>query len=58
MELWLDGQNARTYVLQASTDLFHWSPISTNILSGSSIRFLLPTTNSARMFYRGLLSQP
>jgi hypothetical protein len=58
MELWLDGQNARTYVLQASTDLFHWSPVSTNILSGNSIRFLLPTTNSARMFYRGLLSQP
>jgi Glycoside hydrolase family 44 len=56
--LWLDGQAARTYILQSSTDLFHWSAISTNTLSSNSVGYLVPTTNSTHMFYRGLLSQP
>jgi hypothetical protein len=58
MELWLNGQAARTYVLQSSTDLFHWFPVSTNLLSSNSFRFLLPETNSGSLFYRGLLTQP
>jgi hypothetical protein len=58
LELWLNGQAARTYVLQSSTDLFHWSPVSTNTLSSNSLRFVMPATNSPEMYYRGWLSQP
>ena len=57
-ELWLDGQAGRTYALQTSTNLLGWSSISTNTLSSNSFRFLVPVTNSAQIFYRGLLSQP
>jgi hypothetical protein len=58
LELWLNGQNARTYIMQSSTDLFNWSSVSTNTLSSNSLRFLAPMTNSPQMFYRGQLSQP
>ena len=58
LELWLNGQAARTYVLQSSTDLMHWSPVSTNTLSSNSFRFLMPATNPPQMYYRGWLTQP
>jgi hypothetical protein len=58
MELWLNGQAGRTYVLQTSTDLFNWSPISTNTLASNSFRFLFPTTNPFPNYYRSSLSQP
>ena len=58
MELWFDGQAARTYVLQSSTDLIHWLPISTNTLSSNSFRFVVPSTDPQQIYYRGWLSQP
>jgi hypothetical protein len=58
MELWLNGQAGRTYVLQSSTDLLNWSPISTNTLASNSFRFLMSATNPSQLFYRGWLSQP
>jgi hypothetical protein len=52
--LWLDGQSGQTYILQSSTDLVHWLPVSTNTLSSNSFELFVPMTNSTRMFYRGL----
>jgi hypothetical protein len=56
LNFWLDGQAGQTWVLQSSTDLIHWSATSTNTLAGNSFEFFVPTTNSAQMFYRGLLN--
>ena len=54
----LAGQAGQTYVLQSSTDLFHWVGFSTNTLSSNSFPYLIPTTNAAKMFYRGLIKSP
>src|SRR5204863_1030563 len=53
LELWLDGQAGTSYALLSSSALPGWLPISTNSLTSNSIRFLVPTTSSAPMFYRG-----
>ncbi len=58
LELWLNGQAARTYVLQSSTDLLHWLPVSTNTLSSNSFRFVMPATDPTQVYYRSWLSQP
>jgi hypothetical protein len=56
--LWLDGQTARSYALQSSTDLVHWVALNTNTFTSSSFLYSVATTNTARMFYRGLLTAP
>ena len=58
MELWMDGQGGQSYILQSSTNLTVWSAVSTNTFASNSLRMLLGTTNSARMFYRGQLNSP
>ncbi|HEY3761180.1 MAG TPA: glycoside hydrolase family 44 protein [Verrucomicrobiae bacterium] len=58
LRLQLNGQQGLTYVVQASSNLQTWRPISTDSLAGSSTNFLLPTTNSARMFYRAAGQTP
>jgi hypothetical protein len=58
MELWMDGQGGQSYILQSSTNLTAWSAVCTNTFSSNSFRILVGTTNSARMFYRGLLNSP
>jgi hypothetical protein len=52
LQLQLDGQPGQNYLLECSTNLIAWQPISTNLLSGSSTNLMVTTTNSARMFYR------
>ncbi len=52
--LWLDGQAGQTYLLQSSANLVNWSAVSTNTLSSNSFEIFLATTNSTRMYYRGL----
>ncbi len=54
----LNGQAGLAYVLQSSTDLFHWVGVSTNTLSSNSFPYLVATTNPAKMFYRGLFKSP
>ena len=54
----LNGQAGLAYVLQSSTDLFHWVGVSTNTLSSNSFPYLVATTNPAKMFYRGLYKSP
>ncbi len=58
LELWLNGQAGQSYVLQSGTDLVHWVAVSTNALSSNSFSFLVATTNTAKMFYRGRLNSP
>jgi len=55
MGIWLNGQAGLTYILQASTDLAHWTPIGTNQLAGNSFEFIVPMTNGTQMFYRSQL---
>jgi len=56
LNIWLNGQAGQAYALQSSTDLVHWSAVSTNTLSSNSFEFFMPTTNFSEVFYRGLLS--
>jgi len=50
---WVQGEIGGKFVLQSSTNLFTWTPVSTNTLSGQRMQFL-PATNSARIFYRAV----
>jgi hypothetical protein len=58
MEFWMDGQGGQRYILQSSTNLTVWSAVSTNTFASNSFRILVGTTNTARLFYRGLLNPP
>ncbi len=58
LELWMDGQGGQRYLLQSSTNLTTWSAVSTNTFSTNSFRFLVSTTGSASVFYRGVLISP
>jgi hypothetical protein len=58
LSLWLNGQAGLVYILQSSTDLFHWGAVSTNTLSSNSFSYLVATTNTVKMFYRGLFNSP
>jgi hypothetical protein len=58
LPFWLNGQTGLTYILQSSTDLFHWVGVSTNTLSSNSFPYLVATTNPAKMFYRSLFKSP
>ena len=56
--LWLDGQAGQIYVLQSSTNLAHWVPVSTNTLSSNSHAFVLAPGSATRQFYRAFLLAP
>ncbi len=50
----LQGQSGQSYVIQGSSDLVHWQPISTNLLASNSILLNVPATNILIEFYRAL----
>ena len=56
LTLSLNGQAGQTYVFQSSTDLVHWTAISTNTLSSNSFSFPITATNAAKTFFRGLVN--
>ena len=58
LELWLDGQAGQSSVLQSSTDLTAWLPVSTNQMASNSFQFLVPVTNGAQKFYRAWRNPP
>ena len=58
LTLRLNGQAGQTYILQSSTDLVHWTAVSTNLLASNSIPYLVSISNISKMFYRGLLISP
>ena len=48
------GEIGRSFILQSSADLIHWTAESTNTLSSNSFQMILPATNSAATYYRAL----
>jgi hypothetical protein len=52
--LWVNGEIGRSFVLQSSTDLSHWTAVGTNALGGTNGPFLLSAGSSAE-FYRAVL---
>jgi hypothetical protein len=51
----LSGPVGSNYVLQASTNLIDWTPITTNVIStGGKRTFTDPTTNYVQRFYRAM----
>jgi hypothetical protein len=54
-EFSVNGEIGRSFVLQSSTDLLHWTSVSTNTLAGTNAPFLLPGGSRAQ-FYRAALS--
>ena len=51
----LQGQPQSTYVIQSSTDLRIWLPISTNTLQTSQMDITDPTPPARQKFYRAVL---
>jgi hypothetical protein len=50
------GQIGQNFIMQSSTDLIHWSAVSTNTLASTNASFLLPAPAQTQ-FYRAALSQ-
>lgn len=56
--LQLAGQNNVPYVLQSSPDLYHWTPVATNILSGGTLEITNSVApGSSQEFWRALWQQ-
>jgi uncharacterized repeat protein (TIGR03806 family) len=55
-QLQIAGPTGKTYVLQASTNLFNWVPIRTNVPASTPFTIVDPNaTNFSRRFYRAVL---
>src|SRR5687768_7729305 len=57
VRLRLTGTEARSYVIQRSSDLITWLPVSTNTVVGGAIEFTQPTSANTQRFYRAVLAQ-
>jgi len=53
-DLWLNGAAGQRYAILSSTNLKSWTPVQTNTLATGAWHLVLPATNGARCFYRGL----
>jgi hypothetical protein len=49
------GQIGQNFILQSSSDLLHWSAVSTNILASTNATYLLPA-GAQTQFYRAAVS--
>jgi uncharacterized repeat protein (TIGR01451 family) len=59
IQLTLTASPGQTYIVDISTDLVSWTPVSTNGTgSGGAFTFTDSSTNSARRFYRASLVSP
>jgi len=45
-----NGVAGQSYVILSSTDLVNWSPVQTNLLSGSSTNLSFPVPDSMRFY--------
>jgi hypothetical protein len=54
-QLLFSGEAGKTYILQVSTNLLQWTPLSTNVPTTDAFTFLDPSaTNHATRFYRAI----
>lgn len=58
VQLWLDGQAGRRYVVESATTPTAWAGFSTNTLASNSLSFLIPSTNGPMRLFRALASPP
>jgi hypothetical protein len=49
------GEIGRSFILQSSADLIHWTPVSTNTFIGPNVTFLFPG-GAGTQFYRAALA--
>jgi uncharacterized protein YvpB len=54
LQFWVQGEIAGTFVLQSSTNLSTWTPVSTNTFSSQRMQLQQATTNSTQKFYRAV----
>jgi hypothetical protein len=54
-EFWVNGEIGRSFDLQSSADLLHWTPGSTGTFAATNAHFLLPG-GSRPQFYRAVLT--
>lgn len=55
LQLVIQGQPGTPYILQGSSDLIHWSSLSTNLLAGSSLAITNPISSAVPIqFYRAV----
>jgi hypothetical protein len=57
LNLQLNGQSGLKYVLLASTDLVHWTPLSTNTLVSNTLPITVSTASASSEFYRCMWTQ-
>ena len=58
-QLALTGAPGQSYIIQSSTDLLSWTPVSTNTaVAGSPILFALSPHSASQCFYRAVLAAP
>jgi hypothetical protein len=50
--LTVTGHDGLTVVLDTSSDLLHWQPAATNLISGGSAYFSVVTQNQGGQFFR------
>ena len=56
-QMMIAGATGKTYVLQASTNLFNWAPIATNVPASTPFTVSDPNaTNFNHRFYRAVLT--
>jgi hypothetical protein len=53
-EFWVNGEIGRSYILQSSTDLSHWTVVGTNTLGDANGPFVFSAGSRAE-FYRAAL---
>ncbi len=52
MQFQFPGQNGTSFVIDASSDLRHWDPISTNVVVNGQVQFTDPLPTQDKRFYR------
>jgi hypothetical protein len=51
LDLWMNGETGVTYILQSSTNLTTWTPLTTNTFASPQLHLMVPAT-STKTFYR------
>ena len=58
LQLRLSGAAGTTVVVESSSDLLHWTAVSTNTVPAEGLSLSLPTTPQPAQFFRAKVRQP